>query len=401
MGPLEGVKIIDMTSVLMGPHATQMMGDMGAEVIKVESPEGDPMRQVPPFRNPGMGAIFLNANHNKKSLCIDLKSDAGRRVLLQLAASADILIYNIRPKAMERLGLGYDALSAANPGLIYAGLVGYGQDGPYADHPAYDDLIQGAAGLSALLAESGDGTPRYVPTALADRVVGIHAVGVICATLWRRERAGLGQKLDIPMFEVMANLVLSDHMGGLTFIPPIDDGGYQRLLSRFRRPFKTQDGYICALVYTDKHWERFFSLIGEADRMGDRQFSTFQNRSAHIDHVYEYLTHVFVRRTTHAWMESLNELDIPAAPMHDVKSLLLDPHLAQTGFFTQSDHPSEGPINMIGTGVSWSDTPTSARQHAPRKGEHNEEVLRAHGFDNSQIEELVEQRVLIPADHGS
>jgi hypothetical protein len=242
MGPLAGTTIIDMTSVLMGPYATQMLGDYGADVIKIESPDGDVTRQIGPARHPGMGPVFLNANRNKRSICLDLKHDAGRDAALRLIAAADVLVYNVRPQAMARLRLGYDDVAPLNPRLIYAGLFGFGQDGPYAAKPAYDDLIQGATALPALTARVGDGTPRYVPNALVDRIVGLTAVGAICASLVHRDRTGRGQRLDIPMFETMASFVMGDHLGGLTYEPPLDRGGYARHLSPDRRWLHLRDG---------------------------------------------------------------------------------------------------------------------------------------------------------------
>ena len=265
MGPLEGIKVIDMTTVLMGPYATQMLGDYGADVIKVEALDGDVTRLIGPTRHPGMGPVFLNTNRSKRSICLDLKKPAGRDAVLRLIASADVLVYNVRPQAMARLQLGYDVVAKINPRLIYAGVFGFGQDGPYAAKPAYDDLIQGATALPALMAQTSDGIPRYVPNALVDRIVGLTAVGAICASLVHRDRTGRGQRVDIPMFETMAGFVMGDHMGGLTYEPPLDKGGYARHLSRDRRPYKTSDGYICVIVYNDKQWENFFKATGRDD----------------------------------------------------------------------------------------------------------------------------------------
>ncbi|MGY3345323.1 crotonobetainyl-CoA:carnitine CoA-transferase CaiB-like acyl-CoA transferase [Bradyrhizobium sp. USDA 4459] len=236
MGPLKGIKVVDMTTVLMGPYATQMLGDYGADVIKVESLDGDVTRLIGPMRHTGMGPVFLNTNRSKRSICLDLKKPAGRDAVLRLLKDADVLVYNVRPQAMARLQLGYDVVSAINPRLVYAGVFGFGQDGPYAAKPAYDDLIQGATALPALMAQTGDGVPRYVPNALVDRIVGLTAVGAICASLVHRDRTGRGQRVDIPMFETMAGFVMGDHMGGLTYEPPLDKGGYARHLSRDRRP---------------------------------------------------------------------------------------------------------------------------------------------------------------------
>lgn len=396
MGPLEGVRIVDMTSVLMGPMATQMLGDMGADVIKVEAPDGDLVRQIGPGRSPGMGPIYLNANRSKRSICLDLKDPGGRAALLRLCETADVLVYNIRPQAMARLGLGYDEVKAVNPRLVYAGVYGFGQDGPYAAKPAYDDLIQGGSTLPTLIARAGDGIPRYVPAAIADRVVGLTAVGVICATLLNRDRTGQGQRVDLPMFETMVGFVMADHLGGLTFEPPLDEGGYARQLSPHRRPYQTLDGYVCALVYNDKQWTSFLKAIGEADLPErDPAFTDFRSRHAQIDHVYSWLADVFLTRTTREWMDLLETADCPAMPMHDLLSVLDDPHLVATDFFRLVDHPTEGRVRSMRLPARWSGTPVENHRLAPRKGADGLEVLREAGLHEAEIERLRREGTLI------
>jgi len=390
MGPLQGIKIIDMTSVLMGPFATQSLGDMGADVIKVEAPQGDVVRQIGPARHNDMGPIFLNTNRNKRSLSLDLKRPEGIAVLRRLIADADVLVYNVRPQAMARLGLDYEAVEKINPRIVYAGLFGFSQDGPYAARPAYDDLIQGAATLSYLIARAGDGTPRYVPTAMADRIVGITAVGGILASLLARDRTGHGQRVDIPMFETMVGFVLGDHLGGLTYEPPLDGGGYARQLSPYRRPYRTKDGYICALVYNDKQWEGFLRAIGRESLVkDDARFATFANRSRNIDFVYERLSDIFEERTTAEWMRVLEKADIPMMPMHDFDSVLKDPHLAATRFFTTVEHPTEGTIRSMRAPVSFFGTPAGAIKHAPAQGEHSVEILCQAGYSPEEIDSLL------------
>jgi crotonobetainyl-CoA:carnitine CoA-transferase CaiB-like acyl-CoA transferase len=397
MGPLEGVKVVDMTTVLMGPYATQMLGDYGADVIKVESLEGDVTRLIGPTRHPGMGPVFLNTNRSKRSIALDLKKTGGRGAVLRLIQSADVLIYNVRPQAMVRLQLGYDVVSEINPRLIYAGVFGFGQDGPYAAKPAYDDLIQGATALPALMAQTGDGIPRYVPNALVDRIVGLTAVGAICASLVHRDRTGRGQRLDIPMFETMAGFVMGDHMGGLTYEPPLDKGGYARHLSRDRRPYKTADGYICVIVYNDKQWASFFEATNRDDLRSDPTFSTFAGRSTNIDTVYAELARVFKTRTTAEWIDLLTKADIPVMPMHDLESILQDPHLASTGFFPVVDHPSEGKIRSMKTSARWSETPSEPSRLAPRLNEHGSEILKEAGFSDDEIATLVREGATLAA----
>ncbi|HKS19715.1 MAG TPA: CoA transferase [Bradyrhizobium sp.] len=393
MGPLKGVKIIDMTTVLMGPYATQMLGDYGADVIKVESPDGDVTRQIGPTRHPGMGPVFLNTNRSKRSICLDLKKPAGRDAVLRLIASADVLVYNVRPQAMARLQLGYDVVSKINTRLIYAGVFGFGQDGPYAAKPAYDDLIQGATALPALMAKTGDGVPRYVPNALVDRIVGLTALGAICASLVHRDKTGQGQRVDIPMFETMASFVMGDHMGGLTYDPPLDRGGYARHLSPDRRPYKTSDGYISVIVYNDKQWHNFLTATGRDDLRGNPHFSTFAGRAANIDLVNAELARIIETRTTAEWMDILNKADVPVMPMHDLESLLADPHMVATDRFPVVNHPTEGRIRSMKVAANWSATPVETERLAPRLGEHSKEILREAGFSSDEIAAMLRDGV--------
>jgi crotonobetainyl-CoA:carnitine CoA-transferase CaiB-like acyl-CoA transferase len=397
MGPLAGIKVIDMTTVLMGPYATQMLGDYGADIIKVESPEGDVTRLIGPTRHPGMGPVFLNTNRSKRSICLDLKKPMGRDAVLRLLKDADVLVYNIRPQAMARLHLGYEVVSALNPRLIYAGVFGFGQDGPYAAKPAYDDLIQGGAGLAHLMAVGGDDTPRYVPNALVDRIVGLTAVGAICASLVHRDRTGRGQRLDIPMFETMTSFVMGDHMGGLTYEPPLDKGGYARHLSRDRRPYKTADGYLCVIVYNDKQWNAFFEASGRNDLRHDPRFATFAGRSVNIDTVYGELARIFLTRTTAEWTDLLTKADVPVMPMHDLESVLEDPHLVATDFFPIVEHPTEGPIRSMRVAATWSETKAEPERLAPRLNEHGEAILREAGFSDDEIAAMIRDGVTRPA----
>lgn len=393
MGPLEGIKVIDMTTVLMGPYATQTLGDYGADIIKVESFDGDVTRQIGPTRHPGMGPVFLNTNRNKRSICLDLKKPAGRDAVLRLIKSADVLVYNVRPQAMARLNLGYDVVSAINPSLIYAGVFGFGQDGPYAAKPAYDDLIQGATALPALMAQTADGVPRYVPNALVDRIVGLTAVGAICASLVDRQRTGRGQRVDIPMFETMAGFVMGDHMGGLTYEPPLDKGGYARHLSPDRRPYKTSDGYICVIVYNDKQWQNFFDATGRDDLRADPKFATFAGRAANIDVVYAELARILETKTTAEWSAILEKADVPVMPMHDLETLLSDPHIVATNVFPVTDHPTEGRIRNMRASARFSETPVETKRLAPRLSEHSAEILGEAGFSPDEIAALVRDGV--------
>lgn len=393
MGPLKGIKVVDMSAVLMGPYATQMLGDYGADVIKIEPPEGDITRQIGPMRGPGMGPLFLNSNRNKRSICLDLKKETGRAALLRLVADADVLVYNVRPQAMQRLKLGYDVISEVNPRIIYAGVFGFGQDGTYAAKPAYDDLIQGGTGLAYLMARAGDDTPRYVPNAIADRVVGLTAVGAILASLVHRDRTGKGQRVDIPMFETMAGFVLGDHMGGLTFEPPLDQGGYARQMSRERRPYRTKDSYISVIVYNDKQWHNFFKAIGRDDLAADPRFASIPSRLANIEFVLTELARIFATRTTAEWIKLLEEADVPSMPMHDLQGVISDPHLVSANFFSIVDHPTEGKIRNMRPAATWSETPVEISHLAPRHGEHSIEILKEAGYSADEIDMLIKDGV--------
>lgn len=394
MGPLAGITILDLTTVLMGPYATQILADMGADVIKVESPEGDIVRQIGPGRTPGMGGMFLNANRGKRSIVIDLKKPEGRDVLLRLARRANALVYNVRPQAMARLGLGYEDVAAVNPGIVYVGLFGYGQSGPYASKPAYDDLIQGASTIPTLIATAGDGTPRYVPITIADRVVGLMAVNAILGGLMHQQRTGIGQRIDVPMFESMSEFVLIDHLGGLTYEPPLDHGGYVRLLSRYRRPYKTSDGYICALIYNDKQWRSFFDSIGRPEFLDQPRFANHAARTRHIDEIYEEVGRIFLERTTAEWRELLERADIPVMPLHTLETILEDPHLNAVGFFKTIDHPIEGRIRQMQVPSTWSESQPQPGGPAPALGEHGRDILEQAGFSTDEIEQLARQKAV-------
>lgn len=392
--PLDGVRVLDLTTVLMGPFAAQLLGDLGADVIKVEAPVGDSARTIGPMRHTGMGASFLHCNRNKRSLVLDLKAPQGREALLRLAATADVVVSNIRPKAMGRLGLAHADFAAANPRIITAALVGYGQDGPYADKPAYDDLIQGMLAIPALNAAIGDGTPRYVPLTFMDRGAAMAGVNVILAALFSRERTGHGQAVEIPMFESLIPLVLGEHMAGRTFDPPAGPVGYPRMLAAERRAYATLDGAICVLVYNDKHWRNWFRLVGEPGRFEtDPRFADLGSRTRNASALCEMLATALGTRTTAEWLALLAEADIPAMPLHSIESLLEDEHLAATGYFSTLQHPTEGPIRSMAPMGRWSRTPSQVRRFAPRLGEHSDELLREAGYDAATIDRLVEAGV--------
>lgn len=395
-GPLAGVRVLDLTSVVMGPYATQILGEYGADVIKVESPEGDVMRLAGPMRHARMGHLYLNTNRNKRSVVIDLKQAAGREVLLEMAKRTDVLVYNIRPQAMARLGLSYEDLSAVNPKIVYVGAFGFSQRGPYAARPAYDDLIQGMAGIPWLVESAGAAEPRYAPVILADRVVGLQLAVAITSALLHCGRTGRGQRVDVPMYEGLLSIVLGEHLAGRVFHPPAGPAGYQRSLTRDRRPYRTLDGYVCILIYTDKHWRKFFDAIGEPEMFEhDARFSTHGERTRRIDEVYGYLAGVIATRSTAEWLELFERTDIPAARMYSIDDILEDEHLAAIGYFKRTEHPSEGPITTLAVPTEWSDSKPDAARHAPRVGEDTVEVLREAGYTGERIDALLAQGVVV------
>jgi len=392
-GPLEGIRIVDLSSVLMGPSATQMLGDMGADVIKIEPPTGDTTRRIGPGRSDSMGSNFLNMNRSKRSLALDLKHRRSREVLARLVARADVLIHNIRPQAAQRLGLVYEDLAALNPQIIYCALTGFGSKGPYAGQPAYDDLIQGLAGLPALYARCGD-MPRYVPTPIADRVAGLNAVIAVTSALLHRERSGEGQAVEVPMFESMAQVVLADHMFGRTFVPPLGEAGYGRILSPSRHPYRTADGWLCVLIYNDRQWQSFFRLVGREDMAVDPRYASMRGRNEHIDDLYAMVAQTLTSRTTAEWIAALQSVDIPAGQMNTLDSLMDDPHLAAVGFFETTDHPSEGLINTLRLPATWSKSEPRPTRPAPNLGEHDREILGESGFSSEEIDSLLSDRVV-------
>jgi crotonobetainyl-CoA:carnitine CoA-transferase CaiB-like acyl-CoA transferase len=388
-GPLNGVRVLDLTTVVMGPYATQILADLGADVIKLEPPEGDVMRYNAPMRSKGMGHIFMNANRNKRSVVLDLKNEGGREACLAIAKGADVLVYNIRPQAMARLKLSYEEMRAVNPRIIYVGAFGYSQRGPYAAKAAYDDLIQGAVGLPWLAREAGAESPRYVPATLADRSVGLHIVNAVCAALYHREKSGKGQRVDVPMFESLLQAVMGEHMGGYTYLPQTGEPGYARMLAKERKPYPTKDGYVCVLVYNDKQWRAFFDLIGRPELLSDPRYATQEARSRDFEGAYALVAEEMKKRSTGEWIAALEQADIPVQRMNSLEDIVADPHLAAIGYFRSVEHPSEGRIRSMAVPSEWSESPPEYRRHAPRYGEHTSEVLREAGIPDAEIERML------------
>jgi crotonobetainyl-CoA:carnitine CoA-transferase CaiB-like acyl-CoA transferase len=387
-GPLTGVRVVDCTTVVLGPWAAQQLGDLGADVVKIEPPEGDTTRQLGPMRNPHMGAFYLAVNRNKRSIVLDLKQESARRVLHRLAETADVLLHNYRPQAARRLGMSYETFRAINPRLVYVGTYGFRASGPYGEKPAYDDIIQAVSGVAAAQA-SIVGEPRYVPTIVADKTSSMTVLAAVLAALYHQARTGEGQEVEVPMFESMAAWVMVEHLYGETFVPAIDSVGYKRVLNRWRRPFKTKDGYLAILPYTDQNWRDFFTIVGREDLLQDPRFMTLGTRLKHIELLYEELGKIATTRTNAEWLTELDRTNIPGMVVNSLESLLHDPHLEATGFWQLVDHPSEGRMRLPGIPAAYSKTPGAIRRLPPRLGEHSLEILREAGFGPSEVDALL------------
>lgn len=391
---LTGVRVLDLTTVVLGPYCTQILADLGADVIKVESLDGDSTRYIGAARHPGMGSIFLNLNRNKRSLAIDLKRPQGRDILAKLAAQVDVFIHSMRPQAIERLGLAAATLCATNPKLVYCVATGYGLRGQHAGKPAYDDVIQAMSGL-ALLQGRGGNPPDYCVTVIADKVAGLSAVYGIMAALLRRHMTGVGDTVEVPMFETTASFVLAEHIGGYAFEPPIGPASYARITTPYRRPYRTRDGYIAVIVYTDRHWQTFLNILNRPSLIGDPRFASFGARTEHVDFLYRLIEEALLERGTNEWLTVLTENDIPAMPVLSTEELFAEPHLNDVGFFVDQTHPTEGRLRLPRQPVRFGSGDPPINRPAPRLGEHSIEVLRNAGIADTMLRELIKQGVVI------
>jgi crotonobetainyl-CoA:carnitine CoA-transferase CaiB-like acyl-CoA transferase len=387
-GPLTGVRVVDCTTVVLGPWAAQQLGDLGADVVKIEPPEGDTTRQLGPMRNPDMGAFYLAVNRNKRSIVLDLKQEPARRALLRLAEGADVLLHNYRPQAARRLGMSYETFRSVNPGIVYVGTYGFRAAGPYGNKPAYDDIIQAASGLASLQA-SLFGEPKYVPTIVADKTSSMTVLVAVLAALYHKARTGEGQEVEVPMLESLAAWVMVEHLYGETFVPPVESVGYKRVLNRYRRPFKTKDGHLAILPYTDQNWRDFFVIAGRQDLLDDPRFKTLGTRLRHIEILYEELGKIATTRTNAERLAELDRRNIPGMVVNSLESLLRDPHLEATGFWQIVEHPTEGTMRLPGIPAAYSKTPAAIRRLPPRLGEHSVEILREAGLSLAEVDVLL------------
>jgi crotonobetainyl-CoA:carnitine CoA-transferase CaiB-like acyl-CoA transferase len=381
--PLEGVRVLDLSSVVLGPYASQNLADYGADVIKIEAPDGDSTRNTGPGPEAGMAAIFLGVNRGKRSVVLDLKTPQAREALLKLVDTADVLMHSIRPQKLKALGLDPDTLMARNPRLVYAGLHGFGEDGPYGGMPAYDDIVQGMSGCADLMGRQV-GRPQYFPTIAADKTCGLVATHAILAALFARERTGKGSYVEVPMFESMAAFNLVEHFYGHHFEPPLAATGYPRILAAHRKPYPTTDGFICMMPYTDAHWRKFFLEAGRPDAVADPRFANIAERTRHIAALYELAAECIAQRSTGYWLEACERLEIPAAPMNRLDDLESDEHMQATGFFRTLDDAKMGRVRFPGPPMRFDRQPLPVRM-APRLGEHTREVLDEIGFAKGDL----------------
>ena len=394
-GPLQGVRVVDLTTVMLGPFCTQILGEMGAEIIKIETPEGDVNRWTGESRSPGMSTGQLIKGRNKRSIILDLKVKKVRKVFEKLIQTADVFVHNIRPKAAKRLAIDYETIAELKPSIIYASATGFGETGPFADKPAYDDLIQGASGIASLFGKV-TGTPRYVPSVMADKTTGLFLSNYISMALFHKERTGEGQKLHVPMYESFAAFVVSEHMQGQTFVPPTGPAGYTRMLTAHRKPYETKDGFICVVPYTQKHWVNFLTLTGRADLIKDPRFSNQTERTKNIDTLYEIVSDNMKSRSTNEWIIALSDADIPAGPMNSPEDLFECPHLKAVDMFPEIEHPTEGRIKHIKVPAAFSKTPGGLYHHSEKLGASTNAVLNELGFSDIEITELESLGAITP-----
>jgi crotonobetainyl-CoA:carnitine CoA-transferase CaiB-like acyl-CoA transferase len=389
-GPLEGLRIIDLTTILFGPYAAQTLGDWGAEVIKVEPLAGDNWRNSGQFRNRGMSGQFMAVNRNKRSLALDLKHPEGKAVLQRLLPTVDALVTNVRPAALGRLGFGYEACQKLNPKLVYAAATGFGQDGPWAARPAFDEIAQAASGLASAM--GSDDEPSFVPSLVGDKICGLSLAGAVCAALVHRERTGKGQLVEVPMLETIAAFNSIEMLGGHAFVPPIGPVRYKRV--KERRPVRTKDGWLTMLPYSGDNWCAFFEAVGHPECIEEFSVRDPVLRARHIDKIYDRMAEIALTRTTAEWEELLLRIDVPHASFARLTEIADQPHLKAVGLFVDLEHPTEGRIRQARPATKFSESPAGIHRLPPRLGEHTEAVLKEAGYTDADITSLVESKAI-------
>jgi crotonobetainyl-CoA:carnitine CoA-transferase CaiB-like acyl-CoA transferase len=389
-GPLAGIKVLDITSVLYGPYASQTLGDWGAEVVKIEPLTGDTWRYSGQFRHRGMSGQFMAVNRNKRSLALDLKQPDGKAVLQRLIATADVLLTNIRPAALARLGFGYEACQQINPRLVYAAATGFGQDGPWAARPAFDEVIQASSGFASAM--GSDDEPAFVPSLVADKICGLTIVGAVSAALVHRERTGKGQMVEVPMLETITAFNSIEMLGGHAFDPPIGPAGYKRM--KERRPVRTRDGWLTMLPYSGDNWCTFFETVGHPECIEQFAVRDAISRAKNIDRIYDKMAEIAITRTTAEWEELLLRIDVPHAAFAKITEIAEQPHLKAVGMIATLDHPSEGKIRQARPSARFSDTPAEIRRMPPRLGEHSRAILREAGFTEQDVAAMIDKKVV-------
>ncbi len=386
--PLEGLRVVDLTSIIFGPMATQQLADMGAEVIKVEAPGGDIVRHVEPMRSAAMGAVFMNSNRAKKSLVLDLKTDAGRDALVRLVATADVFVHSMRGQAAARLGIDYDSLKAVKPDLVYCFACGYGSDGPNAALPAYDDIIQAATGLASITTDR-DGTPQLIRTIVADKVGALYLTNALLGAILTLKSTGAGQYVEVPMFECLAHFMLVEHLAAASFEPAMGPAGYKRVLAANRKTYRTKDSFIALLPYTTAQWHRFLDLIGRAELAAEDWVNDPVRRSARVDELYAVIAEAMPARGTAEWIEALRAIDIPTAAVNSLDDLLDDPQIQASGLLRIYDHPTEGRLRGTTSPVRAGWVEPDEAPMAPNLGEHGRAILEELGYGDAEIDDLI------------
>lgn len=384
-GPLGGVRIVDVTTVVLGPYATRILADMGADVVKVETFEGDQTRHYKPLRNPGMAGYYMSLNRNKRSVALDLKTPDGMEAIRRLLAGANAFVHNMRPQAIERLGLGYEAVRELNPNIVYCAATGFGSSGPYAGKAAYDDVIQAGSGLASLFGRA-TGVPSFAPTVICDKITGQAVAYAVLGALYQQAAGGGGQFVEVPMLETSVEFALVEHLHAATFEPPLGGFGFARVLSVQRKPVRTADGYMCVLPYSDRNWRDFFEFTGRTEFIGDARFEKLADRVQHIDELYRVVHEEGPRHLTAGWQAFCDRVAIPCMPVRSFEELADDEHLKAVGMFVSAQHPTEGAYRVVRSPVLFGGKPGTLRRHPPRLGEDTHDVLAEVGYSEADLD---------------